>query len=141
MKAIRRSSNVRRLVAVVSVVMSTGPLSAQDVGNPEAGAEVFKKCMACHRVGPGAKNGVGPALNGVVGRPAGFDATFNYTKANKESGLTWDVPTLTRYLKAPKEVVPGTKMAFNGLPVAKDVADLIAYLASFDAAGNKVAPK
>lgn len=109
---------------------------AQEVGDAGAGAEVFKKCGVCHRVGVGAKIGVGPVLNGIVGRPAGTYEGYNYSTANKTSGLTWDVKTLTVYLKSPKELVPNTKMAFVGLSTPKEIADIIAYLSQFDAEGN-----
>ena len=126
------------IVGVSLASLALGNIAqAQQQGDPVAGNEVFKKCLACHRVGPTAKNGLGPVLNGIVGRPAGTYANFNYTAANKNSGLTWDVPTLTRYLAAPKLAIPDTKMKFDGLSSPKDIADLIAYLAQFDSEGNK----
>ena len=114
---------------------------AQDsipIGHPDAGAAVFKKCMACHQVGPNAKNGIAPVLNGVVGRHAGEYPGYNYSSANKNSGLTWDEPTLARYLRAPAQVVPGTKMIFAGLNKAQEVSDVIAYLKQFAADGKQV---
>ncbi|MGO4568921.1 cytochrome c family protein [Rhizobium sp. 2YAF20] len=84
-------------------------------GNAEASAFVFRKCMACHKVGSDAKNAIGPVLNGVVGRVAGAYPNYNYSAANKNSGLTWDERTLTAYLRAPRKVVPRTTMTFAGL--------------------------
>lgn len=104
-------------------------------GDPEAGATVFKKCMACHKVGPDAKSGVGPSLNGVVGRPAGTYPDYSYSTAMKNSGLIWDELTLTTYLHAPRKLVAGTKMAFPGIKKDQEIADLIAYLKQFDARG------
>ena len=70
-------------------------------GRPDAGAAVFKKCMACHQIGPNAQNGIAPVLNGVVNRPAGQYPNYNYSSANKTSGLVWDERTLFGYLRAP----------------------------------------
>ena|SRR5688572_7499789 len=102
----------------------------------DAGATVFKKCMPCHQVGQDARNGIGPVLNGVVGRPAGQYPDYSYSVANKASGLVWDEQTLARYLRAPGEVVPGTKMIFFGLKKDREVADVIAYLKRFDSHGR-----
>lgn len=125
-----------------ALLAAVGSAHAQDTspGNAEAGAVVFKRCMACHKVGPGAENGVGPVLNGVVGRAAGTYPDYSFSTANKNSGLTWDEPTLTTYLRAPRKLVPGTKMTFAGLSRDHDIADAIAYLKEFNAQGQKVAP-
>ena len=111
--------------------------STVPAGNPEAGANVFKKCMSCHRIGPDAKNSVGPVLNGIVGRPAGTYPDYQYSDANKKSGIVWDEATLARYLPNPQGFLPGTRMTFAGLPRPQDVADIIAYLKQFDDKGNK----
>ncbi|MER9901201.1 cytochrome c family protein [Mesorhizobium sp. M0130] len=125
-----------------AILTAVGSAHAQDTssGNAEAGAVVFKRCMACHKVGLEAKNGVGPVLNGVVGRAAGEYPDYSYSSANKNSGLTWDEPTLTTYLRAPRKLVPGTKMAFAGLSKDQEIADVIAYLKQFNAQGQKVGP-
>ena len=94
--------------------------------------------MACHQVGPSGRNGVGPVLNGTVGRVAGTHPGYNYSSATRNSGLVWDERTLTRYRRAPRELVPGTKMAFAGLKDDRDIADVIAYLKQFDEEGQKV---
>jgi cytochrome c len=127
------------LFTLLSAVM--GSARAQDVspaGRPDAGAVVFKKCMACHQVGPDAQNGIAPVLNGVVGRRAGQYPNYNYSSANKNSGLVWDERTLTRYLRAPAEVVPGTKMIFFGLKKDQEISDVIAYLKQFAGDGKQV---
>ncbi|WP_256753400.1 cytochrome c family protein [Mesorhizobium sp. Mes31] len=125
-----------------AILTAVGSAHAEDSspGNAEAGAVVFRRCMACHKVGPDAKSGVGPVLNGVVGRGAGAYPDYNYSTANKNSGLTWDEPTLTTYLRAPRKLVPGTKMTFAGLSKDQEVADVIAYLKQFNAQGQKVGP-
>ncbi|MER8476105.1 cytochrome c family protein [Mesorhizobium sp. M1163] len=125
-----------------AILTAVGSAHAQESspGNAEAGAVVFRRCMACHKVGPDAQNGVGPVLNGVVGRAAGEYPDYSYSSANKNSGLTWDEPTLTTYLRAPRKLVPGTKMAFAGLSKDQEIADVIAYLKQFNAQGQKVGP-
>ncbi len=113
--------------------ISTSGASAQDA---DAGEKVFKKCAACHAVGPDAKKKTGPALNGIMGAPAGQVEGFKYSTAMLESGLTWDEETLGNYLRDPKSVVPGTRMTFAGLKKGEDVANVIAYLAGFSPDGT-----
>ena len=124
-------------LAVVGAALFARDIGAQETGDAAAGAATFKQnCASCHAIGPGAKAAsAGPALNGLIGRRSGTDPDFNYTPQNRNARLTWDTATLTRYLKAPKSVIPGTRMLFNGLASPKDIADVIAYLAQFDAAG------
>jgi cytochrome c len=111
--------------------------SAIAAGDPEAGAKVFNKCRACHQVGPTAKNGVGPELNGLAGRKTGSAAGYNYSDANKNSGLTWDEATFLEYIAGPQKKIPGTKMTFPGLPEEADRANVWAYLSQFKADGSK----
>jgi cytochrome c len=108
-------------------------------GDPAAGELVFKRnCMVCHAIGPGAANKTGPELNGVIGRKAGSAPGYNYSDANKNSGITWDEVTFTKYISNPKGVVPGTKMTFTGLKNDADIANLIAYLKQFGLDGQPV---
>jgi len=111
------------------------PAHAQDAAN---GEKVFAQCRACHQIGPNAKNAVGPHLNGVIGRHSGSVEGYNYSPANKNSGLTWDEATFTDYIKNPRAKVPGTKMVYAGLKDEQRIKDLIAYLKQFDAQGQKV---
>jgi cytochrome c len=113
---------------------SMGAASAQDAA---LGEKVFLKCKVCHQIGDGAKNAVGPVLNGVVGRKAGTYPDYSYSDANKNSGLTWDEATLKEYLKNPRAKVPGTKMIFPGLTKDDDIDNVIAYLKQFGADGKK----
>ena len=115
---------------LLSAACFAAPAYAQDAA---AGANVFKRCMSCHAVGEGAKNKVGPQLNDLFGRVAGSLPDYKYSNAMIEvgqNGLVWTPATLSPYLHKPKEQVPGTKMAFAGLPKAEDRANLVAYLAS-----------
>ena len=123
------------IAAVACLWTSASPSFA---GDAAAGEQTFKKCKACHQIGATAKNAVGPVLNGVVGRPAGKIADYAYSDANKGSGLTWDETTLSKYLKDPRGVVPGTKMTFPGLSNDSDVDNVIAYLKQFGADGTKM---
>lgn len=103
-------------------------------GDAERGAKIFKKCKACHMVGDGAKNRVGPNLTGVVGSVYGSNETFKYSKAmtaKHEEGAVWTAENLTAFLTKPKAAVPKTKMSFPGLKKAQDIEDVIAYLSSF----------
>jgi cytochrome c len=129
---LRRSlqSGLGAIVLAAAALAHSPPALAQD-GNAEEGAEVFKKCRACHDVGPAAKNKVGPLLNDIVGRKAGTIEGFAYSDANKSSGakgLTWTEDVLFKYLENPLTFMPGTKMAFAGLKDPQDRKDLIAFL-------------
>jgi cytochrome c len=122
-------------VAGAALVASMGAAAAQDAA---AGEKVFAKCKICHQIGEGAKNMVGPVLNGVVGRRAGTYEGYHYSDANKNSGITWDEATLKEYLRDPKAKVPGTKMVFPGLKSDDDIANVIAYLKQFGPDGKKI---
>lgn len=106
-------------------------------GSAEAGERVFLKCRACHQVGETAKHTVGPQLNGLSGRKAGVVEGYRFSEPMKNSGLTWDDPTLREYLKNPRAMVQGTRMFFVGMPKDKEFHDLLAYLKQFDTTGKK----
>jgi cytochrome c len=121
---------------VAAGLMLAVPSMAQ-AQDAEAGAGIFKKkCAACHAIGPGATNKVGPELNGLEGRVAGAHEGFNYSKALKDSGITWDQANLDEWIANPKKKVPGNKMIFPGLKDELEREDLIAYLLSFNADGS-----
>ncbi len=122
------------LIASAVLCAATGASYAQDAA---AGEKVFAVCKACHQIGETAKNGVGPVLNGIIGRPAGSVAGFKYSDANKNSGITWDEATFKVYIQDPKAKVPGTKMIFPGIKDQQKVNDLVAYLKQFGADGKK----
>ncbi|HWW48821.1 MAG TPA: cytochrome c family protein [Xanthobacteraceae bacterium] len=116
---------------------SLAAISAAQAQDVAAGETSFKKCMACHAIGPGAKNKVGPELNGLDGRKAGSVEGYSYSEANKHSGLTWDEATFKEYIRDPKAKIPKTKMAFAGIKNDTEVNNLWAYLAQFKADGSK----
>ena len=124
------------LRSLVLIAMSTAAASvalAQDVA---AGKTSFAKCLACHAIGEGAKNKVGPELNGIDGRKSGTAEGYNYTDANKNSGITWNEAQFKEYIKDPKAKIPGTKMAFAGIKKETEVNDLWAYVSQFDKDGK-----
>ncbi len=123
------------LAAVPALFLSVSGASAQDAA---AGEKVFLKCRACHQVGETAKNGVGPVLNGLIGRKSGSVEGYNYSEANKASGITWDEATFREYIKNPKAKIPGTKMVFAGLTNETEIDGLVAYLKQFAPDGKKL---
>lgn len=93
------------------------------------GADVFKKCAACHNADKGGANALGPNLWGVLGEGVGQGAHgFAFSDALKSKGGTWDWQNLSDWLKSPKAFAPGTKMTFAGLSKPEDRANVIAYL-------------
>lgn len=123
--------------ALLIVVLSFGLSSAAQAQDAAAGEKIYNVCRACHQVGETAKNTVGPVLNGLFGRKSGSVAGYNYTDANKNSGITWDEATFSEYIKDPRAKIPGTKMVFAGLKDEARIKDLIAFLKQYDASGKK----
>jgi cytochrome c len=123
------------VIAAVFVAAGFAQANAQDAA---AGEKVFVVCKACHQIGDTAKNGVGPVLNGLIGRKSGSVESYNYSAANKNSGITWDEATFSEYIKDPKAKIPGTKMAFAGIKDEQKIKDLIAFLHTYDKAQVKL---
>ncbi|MDB5747330.1 MAG: cytochrome c family protein [Massilia sp.] len=95
------------------------------------GARLFgSRCASCHSVGPSARAGFGPPLNGVFGRRAGSAPDFRYSAAMAKSNIVWNDKNLAAFLDEPDDIVPGTKMRFWGMSNESQVADLLAYLRS-----------
>lgn len=114
--------------AAASQAAAPAPVAyASLTGDAAAGERVFVQCRACHTVEPG-QNRMGPTLHGVVGKPAGQVPGYNYSPANRNSGITWTEEQLFAFLEAPQRVIPGTKMVFGGIRDPQARADLIAYL-------------
>jgi cytochrome c len=120
------------LIAATALPAMLQKAAAQDV---EKGQRSFNKCLPCHAIGPGAENKVGPDLNGLDGRHAGAVASFNYSEANKNSGLVWNEATFKDYIRSPQAKIPGTKMAFAGITNPQEIDDLWSYLKQFDDGG------
>jgi len=120
-------------LAAITVIASGSSALAQDAA---AGKTSFNKCLACHAVGEGAKNKVGPELNGIDGRKSGTTPGYSYTDANKNSGITWNKDQFLEYIKDPKAKIPGTKMIFAGIKNEKEAGDLWAFLSQYDKDGK-----
>lgn len=119
---------IARPALVFAFIAASGVLRSVQAQDAMSGEKLFvRNCSICHSPKPG-KNLVGPSLFSVINRHSGQVAGFRYSDANRNSGLTWNVTTLDRYLTAPRELVPGTKMTFPGLKDPKQRADIIAYL-------------
>jgi len=121
-------ANLARRRALLLAALLALPLAAARAQDAAAGGMSFQQCGECHS--PGASNGAGPGLKGIIGRRAGSHDGFAYSGALKASGITWDAKTLDAFLAHPATAVPGNAMAFPGIDDAKDRADLIAYLAT-----------
>lgn len=129
---------MQRLLMIAGTFVLALTVQASADGDPAKGERVFKKCAACHAVGPDAKNKVGPQLNGVVGRAWGAVEDYKYSANLLElaDGKVWDDEALNIYLTKPKDLIPKGKMAFAGLKKEDDRADVIAYLAQFNEDGT-----
>lgn len=119
---------MRVVCRLLAVLLLVGPAARAAEGDPVRGAEIYKRCLACHSL---AHNRVGPRHCGLFGRRAGSLPGYAYSAAMKKYGMTvtWNAETLDHFLQNPLEVVPGTKMGYAGVKDAQERADLIAYLA------------
>jgi cytochrome c len=124
---------VAAFIAAIAIPAMLQKAAAQDV---EKGEHAFNKCLPCHAVGPGAENKVGPELNGLDGRHTGTAPNYNYSEANKNSGIVWNEATFKDYIRSPQAKIPGTKMTFAGITKPQEIEDLWAYLRQFDASGD-----
>lgn len=124
---------------VLAAILAAGPSFASELGNADQGASVFRQCTACHQIGEGAENRVGPHLNGIFGRDAGSVDDFGYSASMARvasDGLIWTQATLDAYIENPKPLVSKTRMNFSGVKDTQERADLLAYLRSFSSQIN-----
>src|ERR1700680_1653610 len=121
-------------IAIVALAASAAAAVAGDIA---AGETLFKKCMPCPSIGENAKNMIGPIQNGLKGSKAGTGPGYNFTDANKNSGIVWDEGTFKEYIKNPRAKIPGTKMVFPGIRNDKDAEDLCSFLEQFGPDGKK----
>jgi cytochrome c len=126
----------RLMLSALVVVASSAATSAALAQDVAAGKTSFNKCMACHAIGAGARNKVGPELNGLDGRKSGTAPDYSYSDANKNSGITWNETQFKDYIKDPKAKIPGTKMAFAGIKNEKEINDLWAFIEQYDKDGK-----
>jgi cytochrome c len=121
--------------AIAEPVVEVTP--APGVPDPElvvAGERAFRQCAACHKLGEGARNGTGPELNGIVGRPAGHADGFRYSPAmiaKGEEGLVWTPENIDAFITKPRDFVNGTRMSYAGMRDPEMRAAIIAYLSTF----------
>ena len=128
---------IRTLMTATCLMLAPAIVSAE--GDPKAGEKVYRKCKACHAVGEGAENKVGPALNGIVGRQAATVEGFGYSPvliSLSEEGLVWTPEELDAFLKKPRNYAKGIKMTFAGLRKEDDRTNIIAYLATLEDNGS-----
>jgi cytochrome c len=125
--------NLRFLMVLVSAAAIAGPTRAQNTRNEQGQLAFNNACRTCHSIKDG-DNRLGPSLHGIVGRKAGTAAGYNnYSSAMKDAGLTWDEPTLDRFIASPDDVVRGNNMKpYGGLSSAEERAHIIAYLKAAD---------
>ena len=117
-------------VALVATI-AAGAALAEQIGDAEAGARVFTQCKGCHEIGAGARDRIGPHLNGIFGRRAAAHAGYAYSQSMTRAGsdgLVWTAETMDAFLTKPGEFIPKTKMNYPGLPDAQDRANVIAYV-------------
>jgi cytochrome c len=129
-----KTAKIIVLAGVAGFALTT---AARADGDAAAGEQSFKKCLPCHSIGEGAKNKVGPELNGLDGRHSGSAPGYNYSDANKNSGITWNKDEFEKYIANPRGVIPGTKMIFPGISNGKERDNLWAYISQFGADGKK----
>lgn len=122
-----------RLSALLICLAALAPAGAgaDEIGDVERGADLYTQCVGCHEVGEGARDRIGPQLNGIFGRRAGAIEGYRYSPAMDRmgaDGLTWTLETLDAYLENPRILVSGTRMSFRGMREPQDRADVLAYL-------------
>jgi cytochrome c len=129
------SNNMAKKLIVAAALIAASSASgvAQDA---QKGKAVFNVCLVCHAISAGAQNKIGPELNGLDGRKAGTVPNFEYSDANKNSGIVWSEATFEDYIKNPAAKIPDTKMTFAGIKNEQQAKDLWAYISQFDADGN-----
>ncbi len=121
-------------IATLAALISAGVGMANPMGDADAGAKVFSQCKGCHEIGDGARDRIGPHLNGIFGRQAAELDDFRYSKSMQRAGsdgLIWTAKTLDAYTENPRALVSKTRMSFRGVKDARDRANLLAYLRTF----------
>jgi cytochrome c len=126
----------KRIVSALIVIAASTAAASAQAQDVAAGKTSFNKCLVCHAIGEGAKNKIGPELNGLDGRKAGTVEGYSYSDANKNSGITWNEAEFKEYIRDPKAKIPDTKMAFAGIKNDKEVNDLWAFVSQYDKDGK-----
>ena len=113
---------VRRLAPIAIALLLIGAHAHAD------GAAELGKCKICHALDEAGGNRVGPNLHGIFGRKAGTVPGFASSDAMKNSGIVWDDETLAKFLRDPKDAVPGNRMSFPGIAEEAVLRDLLQAL-------------
>lgn len=116
---------MRKFFAIPFAALAAFSLHAQAAD--ELGKKTYESCAACHSLNAG-ENGVGPNLHNIIGRTAGTEAGFRFSGPMKRSAITWDEKSLTEFLRAPQEKVPGNRMPFSGIPDEAALKAVVQYL-------------
>lgn len=120
---------------VVMTAILVPPPSTAAAQDATEGERAFRRCAACHQVGPDAANRIGPHLNGVVGRKVAAVEGFRYSRAMAASEFAWSEEELAKFLANPRQAIPGTTMVFVGIRDEVEIANLIAFLKQFETDG------
>ena len=126
---------------LAAVLVAASAVEAAETADAERGAQLWVQCRSCHDLGEGARNRVGPHLNGLFGRPAAGIEGYAYSEDMERAGadgLVWTAETLDHYIENPRSLVTGTRMAFRGIDEAEDRADLIAFLRRYSASPRDI---
>jgi cytochrome c len=110
-------------VATIALLAVAGGAHAAD---PVRGQELYALCQACHTLN--GEHGLGPSLQGIIGRRAGAVEGFRYSPAMRRSEVVWNATTLDRFMEDSQAVVRGNRMPFDAIADARDRADIVAYL-------------
>jgi cytochrome c len=126
---------------LAAVLVAASAVEAAETADAERGAQLWVQCRSCHDLGEGARNRVGPHLNGLFGRPAAGIEGYAYSEDMERAGadgLVWTAETIDHYIENPRSLVTGTRMAFRGIDEAEDRADLIAFLRRYSASPRDI---
>src|SRR5262249_49866915 len=121
-------------IAIVALASSAAAAVAGDIA---AGGKTVKKSISFPTISENSQNSIGPIQNGLKGRTSGTVPGYNYSDANKNSGIVWNEATFKEYIKDPKAKIPGTKMVFPGIKEEKEAEDLWSFLEQFGPDGKK----
>ena len=131
----RNSNRARWLWPALLLLAGSPAVWAQAAGSDAAtlaqGKRLFMRCAACHDATNTGSPKIGPHLQGLVGRQALAVTGYAYSPGMKaKPSLVWDAATIDAWLIKPSDVVPGTTMAFVGMPDARERKALLMYLQS-----------
>ena len=131
-----RRAGRRLLPAPMLALLLTAQLSpAHATPDIDAGRRTFQQvCAQCHQIGPSARAGYGPELNGIIGRPSA-STDYHYSAAMRNAHIVWTADKLRAFLHGPDDLVPGTKMSLSGFWTSRDLDNLIGYLRTVKANG------